>query len=92
MKLISKPINEDSIKEAEEIGPEIISESIDNQIILDLLYWDEYPDKLSKSTREWRKKFSTQCNGYKSLLRIIDDIELEKKILERNEKLKKIDE
>lgn len=36
--------------------------------------------------------FSTKCNGYKSLLRIIDDVELEKKIIERNEKLKKIDE
>jgi len=53
-KIISQPISDDSIKEAETKGAEIISESIDNGIMLDILNWGN-DSKLSDAALKFKK-------------------------------------
>jgi nicotinate-nucleotide pyrophosphorylase len=51
--IISQPITEDSIKEAETTGVDIISESINNDIMLDILNWDD-DSKLSETALKFK--------------------------------------
>jgi hypothetical protein len=52
-KIISQPISDESIKEAETTGVDIISESINNDIMLDILNWDE-DSKLSDAALKFK--------------------------------------
>ena len=40
-KIISQPISDESIREAETTGVDIMTESINNDIMLDILNWDD---------------------------------------------------
>jgi hypothetical protein len=51
--IISQPISDNSIKDAETTGVDIISESINNGIMLDILNWDD-DTKLSKTALEFK--------------------------------------
>ena len=53
--IISQPLNDESIKKAETRGVDIISERIDNSIILDILNWDN-DSKLSKIALKFKNK------------------------------------
>lgn len=53
-KLILQPISDESISEVETTGVDIITESIHNDIMLDILNWDDN-DKLSKSALKFKK-------------------------------------
>jgi hypothetical protein len=51
--IISQPISDKSIKDAETIGVDIISESINNDIMLDILNWDD-DTKLSDTALKFK--------------------------------------
>jgi len=51
--IILQPITEDSIKEAETTGVDIISESFNNDIMLDILNWDD-DSKLSETALKFK--------------------------------------
>lgn len=53
--LISKPITEKTIEEAKTIGVDIISDSINNNIMLDILNWDD-DTKLSEMALRYKNK------------------------------------
>lgn len=52
-KLISQPISNQSIKEAETTGVDIITETINNNIMLDILNWDD-DSKLSNTALKFK--------------------------------------
>ena len=51
--IISQPISDKSIKDAETTGGDIISESINNNIMLDILNWDD-DTKLSETALKFK--------------------------------------
>ena len=60
--IISQPINDESIKIAENRGSEIISESMSNDIILDILNWDDNT-KLSKTGLKFKNNGKLGTNS-----------------------------
>jgi putative N-acetylmannosamine-6-phosphate epimerase len=52
--IISQPISDDSIKDAETTGVDIISETMNNYIMLDILNWDD-DTKLSDTALKFKK-------------------------------------
>jgi len=51
--IISQPISDDSIKDAETTGVDIISETMNNYIMLDILNWDD-DTKLSDTALKFK--------------------------------------
>ena len=52
-KIISQPISDESIKDAETTGVDIITESINNDIMLDILNWGD-DSKLSETALKFK--------------------------------------
>lgn len=53
--LISKPISNESIEEAKTIGSKIIGDIIDNEVMLDILNWED-DSKLSETALRFKYK------------------------------------